>query len=219
MKRIKMLGVSAVAVTALSGLMASSAMAGAIGIIKDPTGVVPVGTLITAASTNLTTVTAAGNLECEHNVLPSTLTVNSAAKDKSTSTEEKAFGNYLGIEGACKTSAAGPALIETKNFPWPMEFTTKGVATVKGTKKVGFTSTFLALEGPNNKCTFEASKIVSTFPVGAAGSPVPVVFTTTNQVFKLNKKAPGTAPICPPEGKLSGNWTVTDANGVITDEL
>ena len=218
MKRIKMMGASVIAVAALSGLLASSAMAGAIGIIKDPTGVVPAGTVITAQSTNLTTVTAAGNLECEHNVLPSTLTVNNAAKDKSLSSEEKAFGSYLGIEGACKTSAAGPALIETKNFPWPMEFSTKGLATVKGTKKVGFTSTFLALSPPN-KCTFEASKIVSTFPVGAAGSPVPVVFTTTNQLFKLNKKAPGTASICPPTGQLSGTWNVTDANGVVTDEL
>jgi hypothetical protein len=218
MKRIKMMGASAIAVAALSGLLAGSAMAGSIGIIKDPTGVVPVGTLITAESTNLTTVTAAGNLECEHNVLPSVLSVNSSAKDKSVSAEEKAFGEYLKIPGACKTSSAGPAMIETKNFPWPIEFSTKGLATVKGTKKVGFTSTFLAL-APPNKCTFEAAKIVSTFPVGAAGSPVPVVFTTTNQVFKLNKKAAGTAAICPPEGKLSGSWTVTDANGVITDEL
>jgi hypothetical protein len=170
MKRIKMLGMSVVAVLAFSGLLASSALAGAIGIIKDPAGVVPVGTLITAESTNLTTVIAAGNLECEHNVLPSALSVNSAAKDKSASSEGKAFGSYLGIEGACKTSSAGPATIETKNFPWPMEFTTKGVSTVKGTKKVGFTSTFLGL-APPNKCTFEASKIVSSFPVGPPANP------------------------------------------------
>jgi hypothetical protein len=215
-----LMGLSAVAaVVACSGVLTSAAPAATVGIIRDPTGIVPTGTLITATSTDLTTVTAAGNLECEHNVLPSVLTVNSASKDKSISSEEKAFGDYLGIEGACKTSAAGPATISTSNFPWPMEFTTKGVATVKGTKKVAFTSTFLALEGPKNKCTFEAAKIVSTFPVGKAGSPVPVEFTTTNQVFKLNKKAPDTAAICPTEGKLSGNWAVTDANGVVSDEL
>jgi hypothetical protein len=99
-----------------------------------------------------------------------------------------------------------------------MEFTTKGVATVKGSKKVAFTATFLGL-APPNKCTFEAAKIVSTFPVGEPGKPVPVTFTTKEQKFKLNKKAPGTAPICPPTGLLSGNWTVTDPNGVVSEEL
>jgi|ERR1035438_5563065 hypothetical protein len=221
MQRIKIMGLALVAVLAMSALVASTAFAKESKdlIIKDPSGVVPTGTLITATSTNLTTVTAAGNLECEHNVLPSTLSINSAVKDKSSSSSESSFGDYLGIEGACKTSAAGPAIINTSEFPWPVEFSDKGTATVKGTKKVAFTSTFLALEGPKNKCTFEAAKIVSTFAVGKAGSPVPVEFTTTNQIFKLNKKAPDTAAICPPEGKLSGNWAVTDSNGQISDEL
>ncbi len=48
---------------------------------------------------------------------------------------------------------------------------------------------------------------------------MPLVFTTTNQLFKLNKKAAGTAAICPPEGKLSGEWNVTDANGAVPVEF
>ena len=227
MQRFKIIGLAAFAVMAMSAILASSASAVNV-VLRDPAGIIPAGTVTTAESTNLTTVTAAGNLECEHNVLPATLSNNNASKVTASSKEELSFGSYLGIEGACKTSAAGPAVIETKDFPWPVEYKYSGTLKtgevfVKGnplgTKKVEFTSTFLALEGPKNKCTFTAGKILSKFPAGPAGKPVPLVFTTTNQIFKLNKKAPGTAAICPPEGKLSGEWTATDANGVISVEL
>ena len=226
MQRLKIMGLAAVAVMAMSAILVSSASAVNV-ILRDPTGIIPAGTVTTAESTNLVTVTAAGNLECEHNVLPATLTNNNSSKVKATANEELSFGSYLGIEGACKTSSAGPAAIETKDFPWPVEYKYSGTLKtgevfVKGnplgTKKVEFTSTFLGL-APPNKCTFTAGKILSKFPAGPAGSPVPLVFTTTNQIFKLNKKAPGTAAICPPEGKLSGEWTATDANGAISVEL
>ena len=227
MKRFKLMGLAAFAVLAMSAVLVSSASAVNV-VLRDPTGIVPAGTVTTAASTNLTTVTAAGNLECEHNVLPATLANNNSSKVKATANEELSFGNYLGIEGACKTSAAGPAIIETKDFPWPVEYKYSGTLKtgevfVKGnplgTKKIEFVTTFLAIEGPKNKCTFAGGKILSKFPAGPAGKPVPLLFTTTNQIFKLNKKAPNTAAICPPEGKLSGEWTATDANGAISVEL
>jgi hypothetical protein len=228
MQRIKIMGLALVAVAAIGATAVSSASAVNLLVLRDSTGVVPAGTLLTAASTNLTTVTAAGNLECEHNVLPATLENNNATKVKSKAAEELSFGDYLGIEGACKTSAAGPAIIITQDFPWPEEYKysgtkKRGEVVVKGnalgTKKVEFVSEFLALEGPKNKCTFTAAKLLSTFPVGVKGSPVPLEFTTTNQIFKLNKKAPDTAAICPTEGKLSGNWASTDAHGTVSVEL
>jgi hypothetical protein len=224
MQRIKIMGLALVAVLAMSAMVASTASAKApkeskLLVLKDPSGVIPNGTLVTATSTNLVTVTSAGNLECEHAELPTKITTNSAVKDLGTSSEDLNYGDYLGIEGACKTSAAGPAIITTSAFPWPSSFSDKGAQEEKGTKKVTFTSTFLALEGPKNKCTFEAAKLKSTFPVGKAGHPVNLEFVTANQVFKLNKKAPDTAAICPTEGKLSGNWNVTDANGQVTNEL
>jgi len=226
MQRFKIMGLAVFAVMAMSVVIVSSASAVNI-VLRDSTGVIPAGTTITAESTNLVTVTAAGNLECEHNVLPATLSNNNSSKVKSSSTEEKSFGKYLEIEGACKTSSAGPAMINTSDFPWTEEY--KYVATKKigqvivkgnalGTKKVEFTSTFLGL-APPNKCNFTAAKILSTFNPGPVGSPAPLEFTTTNQIFKLNKKAPGTAPICPPEGKLSGTWTSTDSNGAVSAEL
>jgi len=186
-----------------------------------------VGTVITAESANLITTTAAGNLECEHSVLPATLAVNESTKVKSSSTEAKEFGEYLGIPGACKTSAAGPAMIETKDFPWSEEYKYSalkkiGQVIVKGnplgTKKIEFTSTFLGLAKPN-KCTFFASKLTNTFAPGAIGTKVPLELTTSAQLFKLNKKGPETAAICPATGTLNGNWTVKDANGVVSVEI
>lgn len=220
MKRIKIMGLALVALFAMSA-MTSSAFAKESKnlVIRDPSGIVSTGTVITASSTNLVTVTSAGNLECEHAELPATLTSNNAKDDLGSSTEDLNFGDYDGIPGACKTSAAGPAIITTSAFPWSAEFTDKGVEEEKGSKDVTFTSEFLALSPPDNKCQFTAAKIESTFPVGKEGHPVNVEFTTKNQKFKLNSKAAGTAPICPKEGLLSGNWNVTDAAGQVTDEL
>ena len=227
MKSIKIVGVSTVVAFAMSAMLVSSASALRV-VLRDSAGVIPAGTLITAESTNLVTVTAAGNLECEHSVLPATLTNNTATKVLSKSTESLEFGNYLGIPGACKTSSAGPATIETKDFPWSEEYKYSalkkiGQVIVKGnlltgTKKIEFMTTFLGLSPPN-KCLFFASKLLSTFAPGAAGKPLPLEFTTPNQVFKLNKKAPGTSAICPPEGKLSGAWSSTDANGAVSAEV
>src|SRR5450631_3478578 len=193
MKRIKIMGLALVAILAMSALVASTASAKESKnlVLKDPSGIIPAGKTITASSTNLVTVTAAGTLECEHAELPTVLTNNSSTKDLGKSTEDLNYGNYLEIPGACKTSSAGPAIITTSAFPWSAEFANKGgkgAETEKGTKKVTFTSTFLGL-APPNKCTFEAAKISSTFAIGKEGSPVPLAFTTTNQIFKLNKKA------------------------------
>ncbi len=220
MHRTKTMGLALVAVMAMSALLAGSASAKESKnvVLKDSAGLITAGTVVTATSHNLITTTAAGNLECETAELPVTITKNSATKDLGTSSTDLNYGEYLGIPGACKTSAAGPAIITTSAFPWSASFSNKGIETQKGTKKVTFTSTFLGL-APPNKCTFEAAKLLSKFAIGKEGSPVPLAFTTTSQLFKLNKKAAGTAPICPSSGTLSGEWTVTDTNGAVTVEL
>ena len=220
MKRIKLTGLVLVAMVAAGAVLAGGASATTVLIARDPAGVIPAGTHMLATSHNLVTVTSAGNLECETDELEQVVLNNSAVKDKGTTEAgmSRNFGTYLGIPGACKTSAAGPAIITTSNFPWPEEFTTKGTAVTKGTKKVAFTSEFLAL-APPNKCTFEDAKITSTFTPGAKGSPIPVVLTTAGAKFKLNSKVAGTAPICPKEGTLGGSWVATDANGVVSTEL
>jgi len=238
MKRIKITALAALAVFAAFAALAGSASATTILKVTDPLGEVAPGTTITATSTNLVTTSTAGKLECENNVLPSTLSNNNSAKIKGLSSEEKSFGNFLGLEGACKTSLGIPAVIYTKQFPWTEEYKasgTKGSVTVKGTKKVAFLTEFLYPElGKENQCMLEASKIASTFTAGTAGHPAALVFTTTNQTFKLNKKATEykvvnpetkkteiekrTAAICPETGSLSGEWTVNDANGAVSTE-
>ena len=88
-------------------------------------------------------------------------------------------------------------------------FTSKGVNEAKG-KKVAFVSTFPDAGGP--KCTFEASKVKSSFTIGG-----PVVILTIKQKFKANKKV--SSPQCPKEGTLTGDWTVTSGGETVTSEL
>ena len=223
MRHLKIMGLALVAVFAMSAVAVSSASAKTVLTLRAGGEVITPGTHIVAVSHNLVTVTAAGNLECETDELEEVINTNQATKDKGTTEAgmSRNFGEYLGIPGACKTSAAGPAKITTSNFVWPEELTTKNTNVTKGTKKVTFTSEFLAL-APPNKCTFEDAKITSTFKAGAHGSPTPLEFTTTGAKFKLNKKVPGTASICPPTGVLGGTWVVTLTNPektVVTSEL
>jgi hypothetical protein len=102
-------------------------------------------------------------------------------------------------------------VITTQNKPWPDEFKTNGQNYVKksGTGKVTFTSTF-PLGGPGAECVFEAAKVKSLFVPGGEGAPAAVNLTTTEQIFKKNKKASN--ELCPATGKLSGTWT-TSAGG------
>lgn len=162
------------------------------------------GAPLGAFSQNLIFVTAAGNLECEENRLEGTLLTNKEkAKDKASFTRASLIGNFEGIPGACKTSATGPVYVEAGGFPWPTEFSKKGAGKVKGSKKIAFTETFLALEPPNNKCTFEASTVKFSFPISV--TPQPLIPTITKQKFKHNKKAPNQTPLCPSEGTMSGS--------------
>lgn len=220
MRRIKIMGIAVMAALVTAAMLASVASAKSALILKDPSGVIAAGTPITLVSHNLTTVTSAGSLECENVELEPVLENNSASKDKGSATgsQIRAYGEYLGIPGACATSSAGPVEITTSGYPWHVEFSTKGTIKIKGTKKLAFTSEFLGL-APPNKCTFEASKIASTFTPGPAGSPQAVDVTTSGAKFKLNKKAPGTAPICPTEGTMGGTWITEDANGEVSSEL
>jgi len=217
----KLMGVGLAAGFAVAAL-ASAASANQVLILRDPSGIIPAGTHLTATSHNLVTVTSAGNIECETDELEQIVLTNSAVNDKGTTQAGMSrnfgnFGKYIGTPAACYTSAVGPAIITTSNYPWREEFTSKGYVT-KGTKRVVFTSEFLALQPPN-KCTFEDAKILSTYVPGPKGSPLPLKLVTAGAKFKLNKSIPGTALACPKEGTLGGTWTVEDASGIVESEL
>lgn len=210
MKRMRIMGLSLVAVFAMSAVVVSGASAAATLKLKTAgAGVLPVGAGLVASSSDLVFVTAAGNLECSSNVLTGTVALNSSSKDKGNITEESSTGEFEG--GACKTTTPlGPALITASGLPWPTEFTTKGTSTVKGSKKVTFTSVFPLAGGA--KCVYESAKVGSTFTVGGA-----LTLTTSNQVFKVNKKTSNAA--CPTEGKLSGHFAVTSGGEPVETSL
>jgi hypothetical protein len=178
-------------------------------VLKSEKGVLEPGGPIGAFSENLIFETAAGNFECEESRLEGTVLSNSQkAKDNASMTKASLKGDFDGIPGACKTSATGPVLTETSGFPWLIEFTKKGTGKLKGTKKITFTTTFLALEPPNNKCTFEAATVKFSFPVNAPWQLLTP--TITKQTFKHNKKAANQTPICPASGVMSGSFVVDD---------
>jgi hypothetical protein len=212
-----MMGLCLVAVFAVAAIAASAASAKTVLTLSTPAGPLATGAKISTFSSNLVFTTSAGNLECEENELRGTLSVNNSTKDKGSVTEEESKGDFDGIPGACKTSATGPVLIVSSGFPWPVEFTSKGTGKVKGTKKVTFDSEFLALEGPNNHCTFEASTVANTFNVSTTKAPMTI--TTKEQVFKHAKKAAHQSSLCPSEGKLSGSFTGTSNGETLEDQL
>jgi hypothetical protein len=212
MRTVKMLGAALIAVLALGALAVSAASAGTVLVARTAAGVIPPGTNIVGFSSDLTFTTEAGKLECSKNVLEGKLANNEASKVKGEISTESSTGEGTGFGSACKTTTPfGPAVILSTHLPWPIEFNTKGFVTVKKGKtgKVAFGSTFPAAPG-EPKCTYETAKVISTFKPGKTGEPTEVESTTTEQIFKLNKKISNEA--CPTTGKLNGHFT-EKANG------
>jgi hypothetical protein len=216
MRRIRIIGACLVAVLALGAMTAVSASAAKekpVVKLSTSKGLLAEGAELKGISSNLIFVTNAGTLECSSNVLTGTLANNNATKDKGSFTSESSTGglSYEGKEHLCKTSGLlGAVEIESKNFPWPTEFTTKGTNALKGTKKVSFQSTFV--ESGNLKCTFEAGKVSST--ITTSGN---LEIKTSNQLFKINKKTSNAA--CPKEGHLTGTFAVTSGGETVKIEL
>lgn len=207
MKRLSIVGLL---VAALCLMITGSALAkGATNLtLSTAKGPLAAGASVTASSSNLIFETSAGNLECSSNILEGTVGNNGSKKDKGSITKEESKGGEAG--GLCKTTTPfGAAEISTSNLPWSDEFTSKGVNEVKG-KKVSFTSTFPGAGGV--KCTFEASKVKSTFKIGGA-----LKITTSKQKFKASKSLSN--PQCPKEGTLSGEFSVTSGGETVTSEL
>jgi hypothetical protein len=221
MTRIKMMGLCLVAVFAFAAVMATGASAKEAKptnlTLSTPAGTLAKGAKIDTFSSNLIFETAAGNLECEENDIIGNIEVNKAKKDTGPVTEEISKGDFDSIPGACKTSATGPVTIATGDLPWSVEFGAKGTGEVKGGPKIVFTSTFLALEPPNNKCTFEATKTKTTF--GVTTTKAPITIKTTKQTFKHNKKAANQSTLCPASGVLSGTFTGTSGGETLEDQL
>jgi hypothetical protein len=211
MKRLRLVGISLLAVCALGTAVASSASAylafstRGIGRLPFP---IPLGK---HWEIWIFSMAEAGSVSCPHASMTGVLESNGLKTDKAV-INETAFGGE-GIEGACESSL-GPVTIQGSDEPWPNQFTEKKTMTIKGTKKVAFTMTFLGLEGV--KCTYEASKLEGTFNAGAAGHPEPVTVTTSDQVFKAARKSNSA---CPKSGELSGSLTAVTGEETIEAEI
>ena len=112
--------------------------------------------------------------------------------------------------GLCKTTTPlGPTEITTSNLPWSDRPEHQRHRRSQGQEGQ------LHLDFPNEgglKCTFEASKVKSTFTIGG-----PVVIHTAKQKFKANKKTSGAG--CPKEGTLTGTFKGTSGGETVESEL
>jgi hypothetical protein len=212
MKRMRIMGLCLVAVFALAAVFAGSAFAKAqVLTLKTAKGALTTGQEIRAESSDLKFVTTSGNLECSSNILKGTVQTNNAKKDEGEIATESSTGEEPG--GICHTTTQlGPASILAEHLPWPVNYQSKGTSEVKKGKagKVAFTSTFPGAGGA--KCTYEASKVKSTFNTSGV-----ITQTVSEQVFKVNKKTSN--PACPTSGKLSGTFKLFSGSEPVEAEL
>ncbi len=199
MKRLRLVCLSFVAVALLGAALASSAPAYLAfttkrGLLPTP---IPLTKFWEWLIFAFSTAGGTGSVNCSGATMTGVLETNAAKKDDAV-INETAFGGE-GLGSDCESSL-GPATITGSQEPWPNVFTEKKQWTIKGTKKVAFTVSFLALEGVS--CTYEAAKVNSTFNAGAAGHPEPLTVSTSKQVFKAAKKSNAA---CPKTGELSGS--------------
>lgn len=110
---------------------------------------------------------------------------------------------------------AGAITIAPGGAPWSFSFSNKGVATVKGSKKVEILATFAAF--PGVKCVWEASKLIWHFALGGDGAPVPVQLTEQEQLLKSDKKQ--SSSICPLEERVSSRFELSAAGHAVVGEL
>jgi len=210
MKRITIMGLALIAAFAVMVASASAEGTGPKTFLRTAGGgLLKKGDVLVASSSNLVFTTSAGNLECSTNVISGPVKTNGKEKPSGeiNFTEdigEEVFGSETKL---CKTTTPlKNTSILTNNKPWKLKFITSSgkvqINTGLGNKKVEFVSTFP--ESGNVKCKFSTKKVLPTYNEPA--TPKPLIFTSTNQVFKLET---GSFSGCPTEGHLDGTFSVT----------
>ena len=145
------------------------------------------GPLVPGISLNLGGITSfetpEGNVACPEGLFVATLLTNSTAKDQ-ISIEAGPAAAQNGI--LCTTTTPlGSVEVKAGGLPWIQQFAPSGKATLKGHKKLQLTVTVPLLGGL--QCTYEAAKILATFPLAANGVAMPLELTVANQVFARSK--------------------------------
>jgi hypothetical protein len=211
----RLVGVLLVGV-AVFATMVASALAEGTGpkvTLRTASGVLKKGDPLVAFSSNLVVTTPGGSIECTKNTISGPMKTNTKEKPSGEITLAEATGELEG--GRCKSTAPfGPAEVFTSNTPWKLKFINTGTIQINtglGTKVVEFTAAYPAAGG--TKCVYSIKKLLSSFPVSV--SPVPLVITTTNQVFKL---VAGSTAGCPTEGKMNGSFSTTSKGEAVEVE-
>jgi hypothetical protein len=168
------------------------------------------GAEIVLSSSDMRLVSTSGNDECTKNVLTGTVVTNSAGKDAITVSSTSFTGEGFKSESICFDSdPLGPVELTGAQLPWPLTLTTKGAATMKGTKKVEIAEKHIDAE--NATCFFAAGKLAASFAqVGKTGEPLSLLFSAQTLKTRFGKE--GSNRACPNAAKLSGHFSAT-SNG------
>ncbi len=172
-------------------------------------GALAPGAPLEAFSSNLIEETAAGNLECTENAMFGTLSNNSGVSDNATINAAISAGNES-IPGACKSSAAGPVLVQWGGLPWAAALSAKGKTLVKN-NLLTVSAEFLALPPGENTCTYATPVITATNSTSG-----PVTITLTKQLFKFKS---GTTSACPPAASTSGTFSLSSQGEPVEAEI
>lgn len=130
-----------------------------------------------------------GAIECAGPITVATLLNNSSAKDK----VSIAAAAPTGTKGVvCSTSTPlGSVEVAAGGLPWTQQFASNGKALLKGHKKLALTVT-LPLLGLH--CSYEAGRVLETFPVAPTGVTAPLALSVSNQTFV---RSASSALFCP----------------------
>jgi hypothetical protein len=134
--------------------------------------------------------TPEGVVECPGGILLATLLSNSSAKDKVSIEGVPATGNNGVL--CTTTTALGSVEVKAGGLPWSEQFAANGKALLKGHRKLQLTVTIPALFGL--QCTYEAAKVLATFPLAANGVATPLEVTVSNQFFSRSSHS---STFCP----------------------
>lgn len=198
---------AAVGVTA-AGATSASAVKTQLNL-KTAAGELAAGQALVMSSTHVLWQTSNTRVECSKDELEGALVGNGASKDAASFSSVRFEGGE--IEGACRSSNLGPAIVSMSNVPWHLEMSKKGTTKLKAAGKMTVLVTFIGRSGAP-KCKFEAKQVATSLPTAG---PVTIVWEATP--FALSKK--GNASLCPSEAAVSATWQLTSNGEEVEAEL
>jgi hypothetical protein len=220
MGRTRIVGLSLIAVLAVSGGFAGSASAKSTLTLltaKGPlaAGEWPGGARIEGTG-SLVFAGTSGSFECSASSIQGNLRSNGGKDDLEELVYEGVRAEGGGGPGECASTVPGRSSAELDFYGdyLATEFKTSGKGAIVPYEDGHIIRLDIYL--PGGGCDYESHKVAVKFTPGAAGRPAPVVLAISKQTFKLEGS---TGATCQKSLKLSGSFALTAEGEVLESEL